>query len=134
MLFLETTGSHIYTCSLAKVSIWWVSGGTQETAFPSFLVLLLRMTDKMKANLKGFYTRLCSRNTEKTENKQIFLTALRKVCQEDKSDIKASPKIYVHPQLCNRIYNHSSPLQSRLLSELNVFLVSILATGLRLSY
>lgn len=47
--------------------------------FPiSFQVLLLRMTDKMKAILKGFYTRLHSRNTERTENKQIFLTALRK--------------------------------------------------------
>lgn len=79
------------------------------------------MSDKMKAILKGFYTRLRSRNTERTENKQIFLTALRKKCQEGKSDIKASPKIYVHPQLCNRLYSHSAPLQSRLLSELNVF-------------
>ena len=44
-----------------------------------------------------------------------------KVCQEGKSDTKASPKIYAHPQLCNRLYSHSAPLQSRLLSELNVF-------------
>lgn len=78
------------------------------------------MTDKMKAILKGFYTRLHSRNTERTENKQIFLTALRKKSVK-KSDIKASPKIYIHPQLCNRLCSHSAPLQSHLLSEFNAF-------------